>query len=148
MKNFFKYLIVGIFFWVVVDYTTAFNPDFGNWVNHMPSIWIFYIGYPLLFGFLIYKKKWNAEKTFYLMLIVASILEIILSNNSLLYTFPVMLVMIPVAVCIYAFLTFTPKWIVEKEIIANKKKVILLALVWVIVSILSFITRSNLGLGS
>jgi hypothetical protein len=79
------------------------------------------------------------------MIIVAFIIEVILSNNALLYTFPIMLIMIPIAVAIYSFITFTPKWIVEKKIIENKKKLIILVIVWATVSILSFITRSNLG---
>jgi len=145
MNNFLKYFIIGVFFWVVVDYTTAFNPDFQDWINHMPSIWLFYIGYPLLFAFLIYKKQWNTKKIFYSMIIAAFIIEVILSNNTLLYTFPIMLIMIPIAVCIYGFITFTPKWIVEKKIIENRKKLIILVIVWATVSILSFITRSNLG---
>jgi hypothetical protein len=145
MNNFLKYFIIGVFFWVVVDYTTAFNPDFQRWIDHMPEIWSFYIGYPLLFSFLIYKKKWDTRKVFYSMIIVAFIIEVILSNNALLYTFPIMLIMIPIAVAIYSFITFTPKWIVEKKIIENKKKLIILVIVWATVSILSFITRSNLG---
>jgi len=145
MNSFLKYFIIGVFFWVVVDYTTAFNPDFQEWVDHMPLIWSFYIGYPLLFSFLIYKKQWNTRKIFYSMIIVAFIIEVILSNNVLLYTFPIMLIMIPIAVSIYSFITFIPKWIVEKKIIENRKKLIILVIVWATVSILSFITRNNLG---
>jgi len=145
MNSFLKYFIIGVFFWVVVDYTTAFNPDFQRWVAHMPEIWLFYTGYPLLFAYLIYKKQWNTRKIFYSMIIAAFIIEVILSNNTLLYTFPIMLIMIPIAVSIYSFITFTPKWIVEKKIIENRKKLIILVIVWATVSILSFITRSNLG---
>ena len=147
-NSFLKYFIIGILFWIVVDYTTAFNPDFQRWVAHMPEIWLFYTGYPLLFAYLIYKKQWNTKRIFYSMLAAAFIVEVILSNNALLYTFPIMLIMIPTAVCIYGFLTFIPKWIVERKITENKKKLILLTAVWIIVSILNFITKSNLSMGS
>jgi hypothetical protein len=31
-----KYFILGTAFWVVVDFTTAFNPDLQGWFGHMP----------------------------------------------------------------------------------------------------------------
>ena len=51
-----KYLIAGVVMWVVVDFTTAFNPDFQRWLDHMPLIWAFYVGYPLVFAHLIYNR--------------------------------------------------------------------------------------------
>ena len=62
------------------------------------------------------------------MLIAAFVVEVVLSHNALLYTFPIMLVMIPIAVCIYGFITFVPKWIVENRVIENKKTTILFTL--------------------
>ena len=41
-----KYLLSGVSIWVLVDYTTAFNPDTARWIQHMPDIWLFYLGYP------------------------------------------------------------------------------------------------------
>jgi hypothetical protein len=117
MNKFWQYVIIGVLFWVVVDYTTVFNPDFQNWVNHMPLIWLFYIGYPLIFAFLIYKKEWNSNR--------------------------IMLIMIPIAVCIYSFITFPPKWIVEGTLSENRKPLILLLIVWVIVAVLHFANASN-----
>ncbi|MBW6518936.1 MAG: hypothetical protein K0A89_10605 [ANME-2 cluster archaeon] len=75
----------------------------------MPEIWLFYIGYPLVFAHLIYKKMWDARKIFYSMLIAVFVVEVVLSHNALLYTYPIMLVMIPIAVCIYGFITFAPE---------------------------------------
>lgn len=143
MNDFSKYFILGMLFWVVVDYSTAFNPNFQVWLNYMPEIWLFYIGYPLVFAYLIYKKMWDKDRIFYSMLIAAFVVEVVLSHNALLYTFPIMLVMIPIAVCIYGFITFVPKWIVENRVIENKKTTILFTLVWIVVSILSFVTRTN-----
>jgi hypothetical protein len=145
MDIFWKYLIIAVLFWILVDFTTAFNPDFQRWINHMPLIWAFYIGYPLVFAFLIYKKGFEGRKLFYSMLIGIFVVEIVLSNNALLYTFPIMLIMIPLALCIYSFITYTPKWVVEKRLKIERKKLVLLLLVWIIVSILNFATQIGSG---
>lgn len=143
MDKFWKYVIIGVLFWVVVDYTTVFNPDFQDWINHMPLIWLFYIGYPLIFAFLIYRKEWISNRIFYSMLVATFSLELVVFNNALLYTVPIMLIMIPIAVCIYSFITFPPKWIVEGTLSENRKPLILLVIVWVIVAVLHFATATN-----
>lgn len=79
------------------------------------------------------------------MVIAAFFIEVILSDNALLYTFPIMLVMIPLTVCIYGFITFIPWWIVEKKVKENGKTIILLTAVWLVVSILNFVTKINSG---
>ncbi len=78
------------------------------------------------------------------MIIAAFIVEVPLSKNALLYTFPQMIVMIPLAVCIYSFITYMPKWIIEKRLGENRARVFFLTLVWFIVSILAFITNSRI----
>lgn len=142
MNNYYRYFILGLIFWVTVDFTTAFVPDVQRWISYMPEIWLFYTGYPLLFGNLIYRKNLDSRKLVCAMLTAAFLIEVILSHNALLYTFPIMLVMIPIAVSIYGFITFVPMWLVEKRLIENKKKSVLLTLVWIIVSILNFVTNS------
>jgi len=144
MDDFSKYVFTGTIAWVVVDFTTAFNPDVQRWIKHMPLIWVFYIGYPLLFAFLIYKRKWSERKIVSAMLVSAFIIEVVLSNNALLYTFPIMLIMNPIAVAIYSTVTFIPKWLVEGEIRKNTKMIFLLVAVWVVVSILNLVTNVNL----
>ena len=143
MRPFLKYLLSGTSIWVIVDYTTAFNPDMARWVQHMPDIWLFYLGYPLIFAYLIYVRDWKDRRLFGAMLVLAFIIEVIFSNNSLLYTFPILLVMNPVAVAIYSLVTFIPKWFTENEITRNRKAVIILVVVWVIVSILNYVTNIN-----
>ena len=54
MRPSLKYLLSGVSIWVLVDYTTAFMPDTARWIQHMPDIWLFYIGYPLAVSYLIY----------------------------------------------------------------------------------------------
>lgn len=141
IDNFWKYFFLGTAFWVVVDFTTAFNPDVIGWVSHMPLIWIFYLGSPLLFAYLIYKKKWSDKRIFLPVLVVLFIVEILFSNNALLYIFPIMLIMIPVAVSLYSFITYVPRWIVDKKINEHKLSIIIMFAIWAIIAVLSFITR-------
>jgi len=70
---------------------------------------------------------------------------VVLSDNALLYTFPMMLVMNPIAAAIYGVVTFIPKWLVEGEIRERKKVVLLLVAVWIVVSILNYATNVNLA---
>ena len=145
MDDFSKYALTGMIAWVVVDFTTAFNPDVQRWTRHMPLIWAFYIGYPLLFAYMIYRRRWSDRKIAYAMLVSAFVIEVILSNNTLLYTFPMMLVMNPIAAAIYGGVTFIPKWLVEGEIRERKKAAFLLVAVWIVVSILNYATNVNLA---
>jgi hypothetical protein len=126
-----------------VDYTTAFNPDTARWIQHMPDIWVFYVGYPLIFAYLIYVRNWNNKQLFSSMLVLAFIIEVILTKNSLLYTFPILLIMNPIAVTIYSLVTFMPKWFTENEITRNRNAVAILVVVWIIVSILNYVTNIN-----
>jgi hypothetical protein len=79
------------------------------------------------------------------MLVSAFVIEVVLSDNALLYTFPIMLVMNPVAAAIYSLVTFVPKWLVEGEIRKRTKTTVLLVAVWIVVSILNFVTNVNLS---
>jgi hypothetical protein len=143
MRSFLKYLLSGVSIWVLVDYTTAFNPDTARWIQHMPDIWLFYIGYPLVFAFLIYVRNWNCRQLVSSMLVLAFIIEVILSQNSLLYTFPIMLIMNPVAVAIYSLVTFIPKWFTENELTRHRKSIVILVGIWIMVSILNYVTNIN-----
>jgi len=79
------------------------------------------------------------------MLVSAFIIEVVLTNNALLYTFPIMLIMNPIAVAIYSVVTFIAKWLVEGEIRRRTKMIFLLVAVWVVVSILNFVTNADLS---
>ncbi|MCW4048915.1 MAG: hypothetical protein NWE89_04180 [Candidatus Bathyarchaeota archaeon] len=148
MDDFLKYVFAGVAAWVVVDFSTVFNPDVERWVRHMPLIWVFYIGYPLLFGHLIYRRRLGDRGLVSAMLVSGFVIEVVLSGNALLYTFPIMVVMIPVAVAIYSCVTFIPRWIVDGEIRERKRLILLLVTVWIIVSVLNYITNVNLPLAN
>ena len=143
LSNFWKYFFIAVIFWFIVDYTTAFNPDIQSWLSFMPTIFIFYFGYPLAFAYMLYKAKFDSKKIFVAMLVGIFIVEIVFTNNALLYTFPIMLIMIPIGLGIYGFITYVPKWIVENSLKDHKKMTILLTIVWLVVAILGFVTKSR-----
>jgi len=143
MKKYLKYLLFGILFWVVVDFTTAFSPDFQRWFSYMPTIWLFYIGFPLVFTLLIYKFKLKDKSLFIVAIIGGILAELVLFHNALLYTFPIMLLAIPFLISIYSLISIVPKWIVEKEVKKNKKKTIIMVVIWLIISILTLM--GNVG---
>ena len=142
MDDYKKYQLLGILIWVIVDFTTAFNPDVQRWIDHMPLIWGFYIGYPLIFAHLIYRRQWSGRKLFIAMLTGAFTVEIIFSNNTPLYTFPLMLVMIPIAIAIYTVVTYLPKWIVEGSLHQNWKTVTIIGITYLTVAILNYATNA------
>lgn len=138
-----NYLLAGVVTWVIVDYTTAFNPDMQRWLDHMPLIWAFYIGYPLVFAHLIYNRRWSDRSIFLAMIAGCFTVEIVCSNNSLLYTFPIMLVMIPVALAIYGVVTFIPKWVVDGELKARWRTTALLLAVYIVVAALNYFSNTR-----
>lgn len=136
MDNLGKYFLISALFFFIVDYTTAFSPDFQRWTLYMPEIFLFYFGYPLVFAFLIYKLKWGEKEVFCATAVTSLFLEIIVFNNALLSTFPIMMAMIPMAVSIYSLITLVPKWIVERSLGGNRWKAALLVAVWAAVTVL------------
>jgi len=138
-----RYLLAGVVTWVVVDFTTAFNPDVQRWLEHMPLIWVFYVGYPLVFAHLIYNRRWSDRSIFLAMIAGGFFVEIVCSNNSLLYTYPIMLVMIPVALAIYGVVTFIPKWLVEGELKARWRTTAFLLAVYFIVAVLNYFNKAS-----
>jgi len=138
-----KYLLAGVVTWVVVDFTTAFNPDVQRWLEHMPLIWAFYVGYPLIFAHLIYNRRWSDRSIFLAMIAGGFFVEIVCSNNSLLYTYSIMLAMIPVALAIYGVVMFIPKWLVEGELKARWRTTAFLLAVYFIVAVLNYFNKAG-----
>jgi hypothetical protein len=141
--GFSKYLLASVVTWVVVDFTTAFNPDVQRWLEHMPLIWAFYIGYPLIFAYLIYNRRWGDRSVFLAMIAGGFFVEIVCSSNSLLYTYPIMLVMVPVALAIYGVVTFIPKWAVDGELKARWRTVAFLLAVYIVVAVLNYYNKAS-----
>lgn len=137
MNKLVKYFIIGIIFWIIVDFTTteAIRDPIKYYSTFMPALLIFYIGYPLIFSLLIYKFKISNKWLFITTLFGIFIVEIIFTHNALMYTFPIMLITIPAAIMIYSFLTFAPKWIVDEKIKEHKWKLIIMIIIWVLISL-------------
>ena len=135
------YFLLGAIFWVTVDFTTAFAPNVGRWVSYMPTILVFYFGSPLLFAFLIYRKGWSDRALLGPMLALLVLVEIVFSHNALLYTFPLLLIFLPVALAIYALITYVPRWIVDGRLAQRRGTTLLLVLVWLVVAVLSTSSR-------
>ena len=138
---FWKYFLLGTVFWFCVDFTTAFAPDVHRWVSYMPTILLFYFGSPLLFAVLIYRRGWSDRSLFGPLLVVLVLVEIVFSHNALLFTFPLLLIFIPVAVAIYSFITYVPRWIVDGRLAQHRGPTLLLTLVWIIIAVLSTSSR-------
>lgn len=141
MSKLLKYFFIGIIFWFVIDFTTTKairNPGL-YYSTYMPTLLIFYIGYPLIFAFLIYKFNFINKKLFIATLIGAFIVEVLFVHNPLLITFPLMLVGIPAAVSIYSLITYVPKWMVDGEIKNNKWKLFIMVTVYVLISLASLL---------
>lgn len=143
MESFWRYFLLGSAFWFVVDFTTAFSPDVGRWVSYMPAVWAFYFGAPLLFAYLIYRRHWDDTRIFAPVLFVLFVVEIVFTGNALLFTFPLMLVMVPIAIGIYGFITYVPRWMVDGRLRENGGKAALMSAIWIGVAALSFATRAG-----
>lgn len=147
MSKFLKYFLLGILFWFVVDFTTteAIRNPSHYYSIFMPALLIFYIGYPLVFSFLIYKFKFSNKLLFIATLIGVFIVEILFTHNTLLYTFPIMIFTIPAAISIYSFIAFAPKWIVNGEVKNNKWKLIIMIVFYILVSLATLFGNGGSG---
>ena len=141
MNNKRKYFLWAFIFWLVVDFTTtdAIKNPGQYYSTYMPAILIFYIGYPLIFAYLIYGRRIGKKALFFSMIAGMFIVEVFFTKNPLMYQFPLFFLGIPAGVSIYGFITYVPKWIVEKRIKENEKKVIIMTVVWIIISLASLV---------
>lgn len=135
--NAIRYAVWGSLLWLVIDFGTAGGFRIAYFEKYAPTICLFYIVFPIAFSCLAIRRNWGWKK-----LLAATVVEIFLVEglfvgNPLLISFPTLLIGIPLALCIYAPLTYFPLWIVRKEMEQNKKMVIFLTDVVVVVSLLS-----------
>lgn len=138
-----QYAAWGSLLWLVVDFGTAGGFRIAYYRKYAPTICLFYIVFPVLFCYLAVGRRWNWKR-----LLVATVVEVLLVEglfvrNPLLLTFPILLIGIPLALCVYAPLTYFPLWIVRKEVGQHKKSVIFLTVVVVVVSLLSAFGRQR-----
>lgn len=133
------YFLVGAILWIVVDFftTSAVRDPSAYYRIYFPTILLFYIGYPLIFSLLIYGFHLRERSLFLATVFGMLFVEILFTHNAEFFSFPLLFLAIPIAIGIYSFLTFVPKWIVEGEIKKNRWKVLILTGVVVVVGVLT-----------
>lgn len=102
-----------------------------------PTLLLFYIGYPLIFSVLIFKLHWNERSLFLATLVAIFVVEVLFTRNPLVMTFPALLIGIPLAIMVYAPLTYFPLWIVRKEMQEHRILSVALIIVELIVMMLT-----------
>ena len=126
-----------------MDFGTAGGFRIAYFEKYGPTLLLFYIGYPLIFSFLIFKLHWDERRLFLATLAAIFVVEVLFTRNPLVMTFPALLLGIPLAIMVYAPLTYFPLWFVRKEIGEHKMLITGLILVELIVMILT--TFGNSG---
>lgn len=138
-----QYFFLGILLWVLVDFGTAGGFRIAYFKTYGPTLLLFYIGYPLIFSVLIFKFHWSERRLFIATLAAIFIVEVLFTRNPLVMTFPALLVGIPLAVMVYAPLTYFPLWFVRQEMSKHRVIIAVLIFVEVIVMILTTCGNSN-----
>ncbi|MBM3121241.1 MAG: hypothetical protein FJZ97_03530 [Chloroflexi bacterium] len=123
--------------WVLIDLGTAGGFRLSYFSDHGPLLLAFYLGYPLVFAFLIFRLHWSGWRLLLATLAAIVVIEGVLTGNPWLLSFPLMLIGVPLAMCVYAPLTYFPLWIVKGEIGGHRAMGIFLSLVVLAVMFLS-----------
>jgi hypothetical protein len=145
MKDYLKYFLISVLAWIVVEQTTAFYFDLERWVSYMPDIWAFYLGFPLLLTVLIYRLKFTGARLFSAVVLQLIVVEILFTGNAMLFTFPMLLLAIPIGLVIYSIITYVPLWIVENSLKEHKRAMALFLVVWLFVFIVGTINHLKGG---
>jgi len=109
------YILCGFILWVIIDQGTAGGFRLSYFRDHGPLLLAFYLGFPIAFAYLIFRRHWAGWKLFLATAVAIILVEGVLTRNPLILSFPQMLVGIPLAICVYAPLTYFPLWIVNGE---------------------------------
>lgn len=135
------YILLGSLIWFIVDFGTAGSFKVSYLTKYGPLLLAFYLGYPLFFSHLIFNRNWNEKKLFCATVAAMFVIEGILVRNPFVLAFPLLILGIPLAICIYAPLTYFPLWIVNGEIGKHRNTMIVLSTVIIATTILSIITN-------
>jgi hypothetical protein len=124
-----RYLLLCFALWIVVDWGTAGGFRMAYFETYMPTLLLFYLGYPAIFTWLVFGLKLSEKWLFAATLVAIFIVEVLFVHNPLVMNFPVCLAGIPLAVAVYAPLTYFPLWIVRGEVRRHLALMIFLTLV-------------------
>jgi hypothetical protein len=131
------YAVWGSLLWLIVDFGSAGGFRIAYYEQYAPTICLFYIIFPVIFSYLAIGRGWGWKRLLAATLIEIFLVEGLFVQNPLILNFPVLLIGIPLAIGIYAPLTFFPLWIVRRTVGQHKRVVLLLTTVVVLVSLLS-----------
>jgi hypothetical protein len=132
-----QYFLLSVFLWVIVDFGTAGGFRISYYEKIWPVIWLFYLGFPLIFSILIFRLKWNSTRLFLSTLVTIFIVEILFTRNPLLMTLPNLLWATPLAVLIYIPLVYFPLWFIRKELSKHRLMIFLSGAAVVVVTFLT-----------
>ncbi len=127
-----QYFFLGVFLSVFVDFGTAGGFRISYFEKYGPTLLLFYIGYPLIF-----KLHWDERRLFLVTLAAIFVIEVLFTRNPLVMTFPALLLGIPLAIMVYAPLTYFPLWFVRKETGKHRILVTVLISVELVVMVLT-----------
>jgi len=127
----------------VVDWGTAGGFRIAYFQKYGLTLLLFYLGYPLAFSVLIFRLRWSERRLFLATLAAIFIVEVVCVRNPLLMTFPALLVGIPLAVAIYAPLTYFPLWFIRRDMTRRRVLIAGLTIVELII-----MTLTTLGTGT
>lgn len=138
MPKSWQYFLLGVLLWALVDFGTAGGFRVSYFETYGFALLLFYIGYPLLFSILIFKFHWNERRLFLATLAAIFVVEVLFTRNPWVMTFPALLLGVPLAVLVYAPLTYFPLWFVRKEM--GRHRILILGLVIVELIVMALTT--------
>jgi hypothetical protein len=143
MRSGLRYFLLAVLAWTIVDFTTtsAIAKPAAYYSKYMPTLLVFYIGYPLVFSILIYRFRLTSRKVFLAMVLGIVVVELLFAHNLLLLTFPVCLLAIPISLGHYGMVTFMPWWVAERTFPQNRKWAIATLSVWAFGVLLNVATQ-------
>ncbi len=142
----FLYVVYGFFTWIFLDWGIAggFHPSYVLKTNNegqmaLPMLLFFYVASPILFSFLVFNLNWDYKKLFAFTVAEMMAFEIIVFQNPLVFAFPLFLVGIPAGIVVYSLLNFLPLWVVNGELQARKKELLILGALAALLMLVSVI---------
>lgn len=131
------YFLLGVALWFIVDWGTAggFRPAY--LAAYMPALLVFYLGCPAVFTYLVFRQRLGARGLIVATLVEIVVVEVLATGNPWLVSVPLMFVGIPLAIAVYAPLTFFPLWIVRGEMRRHRRLVLFLVAVETVVMVLT-----------
>jgi hypothetical protein len=131
------YFLLCVGLWVAVDWGTAggFRPSY--LARYMPGLLLFYLGYPAVFVWFVFRLRMGTSGLLAATALAIVVVEVMFVHNPWLTTLPLLLVGIPLALAVYAPLTFFPLWVVRGEMARHRRLVAALVAVEAAVTLLT-----------